>query len=226
MPRALIQPAVVCRHYVTESVDFEAHLTESVSSRPRLQSVTNSPGGHPLRGRIKYKSDALVELNGPVDEATGNPITSGTCEARLFDDRKDARLMQDASASDTVLNVSDARGFAPGDALYIELDDGTYDTLGVVSTDTAAKTVTVAGPGLTSAASATALLSTLIGAPIAMTTYGTPVVGKYDWGFRGTIPYDQAAMEVGLKLRIQIELDAGAGLRVRENLSAFVDGGT
>ncbi len=181
--------------------------------------------------RIKYKSDNFIELNGTVDEGaiprTAITVASGgSCLFRLFDDRKDTRLSADEASGQTILSVDNARNFEVDDELYIELDSGSYDTLAVTELDVEAKTITVEAPGLATLASKSARLSVLLGSSVNMPEYGTPIVGKFDWGWRGVVTDTHVGLRVGMKLRIEIELDGGANLQLREILSVFVDGGT
>jgi hypothetical protein len=182
---------------------------------------------------IKYKSDNFVYLDGTIDESDGTAITNasgGTCEARLFDNRKDTKLSADAAGAQAVLACDAVRGagssFAVGDTCYVELKDGTYDSIAISSIDAAAKTITLVG-NLASLASAGAAVTVILGDPVAMTEYGTPVVSPkvtFDWGWRGTIPDTQAGLKVDQNVRVQIELNGGAGLQLRDRYVTKVEG--
>ena len=183
--------------------------------------------------RIQYKSDTLVEYNGTIDNSDGSAITvasGGSCEARLFDNNKDSTLTADATGSQAVLTVDHVKGnqhdFQVGDACYVELDDGTYATIDILSIDEAAKTITLAS-NLASLASAGKSVSVLLGVAVTMGEYGTPSVPPAvdaDWGWRGTIADTHADIEVGQSVRIQIELNGGAGLKSRRRIKATVEG--
>lgn len=182
---------------------------------------------------IRYKSDTLVRYRGTIDAGGSTAITvasGGSGSAKLFDDNKDTTLSAAEATSQTVLSVSATRGnghgFQVGDALYIELDDGTYDTSDIVSIQHADKTITIT-TGLTSAAAAGAHIAVLLGASITLSEYGTPVVPyvpNADWGWRGTIADTHGDLEVGMAVRIQIELSGGAGLQSRRRITATVEG--
>jgi len=180
---------------------------------------------------MKYKTDWLVEELATINDSTQAAITTGTCVALLFDDRKDTRLSATPAAAQTILSVEHTQGknhaFVVGDALYIELDDGTYHTSDIVSIDHAAGTITITA-GLTSPTTLGASVHVLLGAPITMAAFGTPESPPSPtstfWGWRGTIPDTQADIEIGQNIRIQIELDGGAGLKLRDRVFETVEG--
>jgi hypothetical protein len=88
---------------------------------------------------IRYRSDNLIQLNGPVDNSTGLPVsatpTSNT--ARLFNERKEVltsrfetRLTNAALAAAGEIAVPKFTPsiFEVNDTMIIHLDDGTIDT--------------------------------------------------------------------------------------------------
>lgn len=184
--------------------------------------------------KIHYKSDTLVEFLASIDESDGSAITvasGGSCVARLFDDNKDTRLSADEATSQTVLSVNATRGnrhaFEVGDKLYIELDDGTYDSIDIASIQHADGTITI-DSGLASGAAKGAAISVLLGASVTMSEFGSPesppeATSKL-WGWRGTIADTHADLEIGQEIRVQIELNGGAGLQERSLLYAKLEG--
>jgi hypothetical protein len=184
------------------------------------------------RRKLNYKSANLLRLERTVNDVTNtaiNDAASGSARVHLFDDRKDTRLSADEATSQTVLSVDETRGagheFAVADELYVELDDGTYDTLAIQSIDHAAKTITVE-TGLTSAAAAGAHIAVLLGASLGMTEYGTPSIDPvtYDWGYQVTMPATHAGIERGQDVRIQYELLISGAVQLRRLEAATVEG--
>jgi hypothetical protein len=180
--------------------------------------------------KIKFKSDNLIELNGTVDEAAQTAITlasgagGNTCVARIFDDSKDAAVTIGSISGDNFLNVSDVTKLEVGDNLYIELDDGTYYERIIAAIDTTTKIVGLTAT-MTIVVSPGRLVSVMLGASVSMLEYGTPVVGQYDWGWRGVIGWNRPELRVGQSLRIEITLDGGTNLVLRQDIRALVDGG-
>jgi len=184
------------------------------------------------RMKLNYKAGNLLRLERTVDSVAGtaiNDAAGGTARVHLFDDRKDTRLSADEATSQTILSVNSTRGagheFAVGDELYIELDDGTYDTLAILSIDHAAKTITVE-TGLTSGASAGASVCVLLGVQLNMAEYGTPSIDPvtYDWGYEVTMPATHAGIEIGQDVRIQYELLLSGVVLLRQREVATVEG--
>lgn len=182
---------------------------------------------------IIFKSDNLVALLGPMDVALGTTLATGTCVFLLFDNNKDSRLRTDRSSTDTLISVTDVVNYRVGDELYVELNDGTFDTLTIVDIDAPQGNIVVAEGGLTSAASKNNRVSVFLGAKtgliadaVTMATFGTPVANTFDWGYRGVLPDTHTGLNVGQNIRIEITLDAAAGLKLIKNLYANVVGGT
>ena len=176
---------------------------------------------------LKYLSDNLVRLRGPVNQQTNAAVSSGTCNAYLFHDKKDGFLASDVSStSATFITVSHPELLTTTDTLIVQRDDGTYANCGLV-TSVNKQTGVI---GITSGiASGTAKkgnrVMVQLGAAVSMSTYGTPVVGKYDWGFQGTIQSSHGDLAPGVPVRIEIVMNS-SGLVLTEFVRDTVSGGT
>ena len=66
-----------------------------------------------------------------------------------------------------------------------------------------------------------------LGSDITMTSFGSfptssPVAGDTAWGFRGTITDTIGALKSGMKVRIEIDYNGGAGLKHVTSMLATV----
>jgi hypothetical protein len=57
-----------------------------------------------------------------------------------------------------------------------------------------------------------------------MTAYGSPAPGTFDWGWRGLSPAVSPDLNVERNVRIQFELNGGAGLFLRARYITSVEG--
>jgi len=118
---------------------------------------------------ILFRSDTLIQLNGPVDSSTGAAVDTSptTCIARLYDERKETRtaefqtrLTLGADASATTLKIpkfTPSTVFGILDTILIELDDGNTEQRSVsghLDTSNAGYDVITVGSGISYAASA------------------------------------------------------------------------
>jgi len=177
-------------------------------------------------GTLSFRSDVLVEYLAPTNAQTGAFIDSGTCTAYVFHDRKDTTLAVAALSSDTVLAVADARKWVIGDQAYVLLETNAwFDAGAVTAVDADANTLTVTN-GLSADVRKGRPVRAILGDPVSMTAFGTPAAGTREWGFRGVLPDTQDDLELGMAIRIEIDLDAGDGLHVVEVLHATVTDGS
>ncbi|HIM29703.1 MAG TPA: hypothetical protein EYG57_09100 [Planctomycetes bacterium] len=96
---------------------------------------------------IRYRSDNLIQLNGPVNKATGLPVSTSptSSTARIFNERKEVltsrfetRLTNAALAGAGEIAVPKFTPaiFVEADTMVIHLDNGTIDTEVISSIDT------------------------------------------------------------------------------------------
>jgi hypothetical protein len=115
-------------------------------------------------GNIDYLSDNLIELQGPVNMATGLPVstiaTTSSVTAKLYDTSLDGRLFQyasplieDAAAAATSVFILDTAPVAVGSTVLIQMDNGQEDEQVVTDVDAGTGEVTFGGGTLTAAAS-------------------------------------------------------------------------
>lgn len=175
---------------------------------------------------MKYLSDNLVRLRGPVNQQTDAAISTGTCTARLFHDAKDTYLTAAVNTGVSVWPVEEPGLFTVNqDVAMLQREDGSYHDGGLVTAvDVSAGTITVTNALTTANALINARVMAKLGADVAMAAYGSPVVGTYDWGFRGTVESDHAGLKPGLPVRIEITLD-NSGLVLTEVLNTIVVAG-
>lgn len=177
-------------------------------------------------------SDNLVEFVGPVNVAANTPIVSASsCTASLFYDDLDTTLRV-AVSSGMTLSVESTRKWSIGQRALIWLNTAVWFDLGLVTAvdhDLRTLTVTNAVPTLASVGNrVSAALGTGAQHVVAMTFYQSsfaPAVGRTDYGFRGTIPDDQVGLAIGVPIRIEIDLNASAGVRQTSIIRAVVAGG-
>lgn len=178
---------------------------------------------------IKFHSSNTVSLDGPTNIETDALSSGGTCVAYLFSDRKDAYLRADEAIGQTVLSVSDASQYEIGvDSVAIQRDDKVWHLGGLVTAvnvDPANQTVTITNSLATDAAAKGAAVCVILGGSISMAAYGTPVLGTFDWGYRGTVPITQAGLRVGLPVRTEITL-TDSGVVLTKILRDTVEGGS
>ena len=136
-----------------------------------------------------------------------------------------------------------------GDSVELSMDDGTLEvgtatavvsaTITEDATDTDAllrsthsaighdQIWTVRTTATTAAVSAGARVRVKLGADVAMTSFGSfptsnPVAGDTSWGFRGIVPDTNSGLKSGMKVRIEIDYNGGAGLKHVTSLLATV----
>lgn len=179
--------------------------------------------------KIKYLTDNIIRLRGPVLTWTNTASTTGTCNASLYHDRKDTFTTAGFGTGVSVWPVYDASLFTVNiDTAVVERSDGTIHNGGLVT----ARDLT---PGANTITVTTALTSTNVevksrvmvqlGAVIVMSAYGTATVGTYDWGYRGVIQSDHDDLNPGVPVRIEILLN-DTGTILTEILRGTVSGGT
>ncbi len=68
--------------------------------------------------------------------------------------------------------------------------------------------------------------------PITLSAYGTfpstpdAIAGDATWGYRGTLTDTQAGLEIGQRVRIEINFNGGGGLQLLETIDAIVSKGS
>lgn len=186
---------------------------------------------------IQFQTDQVVEFTGPINELTGAAIVSATsAKCRLFHDRKDTRLTATVS-SGTTISVTDPGVYTPnGDRVVVELNDGTWHEGGVVTAvDEEAGTVQITN-AIPSNTNKDHRVCCNLGNDIGSGTpweidmsYFEPAsgaaAGNHDYGWRVTIPDSQAAFEIGIPVRIEMDLDFATNVRITEIIRTFIEGG-
>ena len=136
-----------------------------------------------------------------------------------------------------------------GDSVELHMDNGTLEvgtatevvtaviTEDATDTDAAVRSTlravnhdpvwTVRTTATTAAISAGARMRVKLGSDITMTSFGSfptsnPVAGDTAWGFRGSISDTIGALKSGMKVRIEIEYNGGAGLKHVTSMLATV----
>jgi hypothetical protein len=158
------------------------------------------------RKKFPFKTSTTLEVVSPTAVVAKNPLdntTDGaTSEARAYDPAKDETLSGAEAIGQTVLSVNNAGVFVEDDIVELIQDDGTTHQSTVASVDTVAGTVTI-DDVTTVAAAIGNRFRVRIGAVIAMSEYGTPVLGKRDWGFRGTLASTHAVQVLDREFNLE-----------------------
>lgn len=145
------------------------------------------------RQHYPYKSDSVIEFLAPEDVVAENALDNtgdgATCTFKVYDPAKDEVLSAVEAIGQTVLSVVNPGTFAVADSVELTQNDGTIhsSTIAVDGIDTVNGTVTIED-ATTVAAAAGNQFRVIFGTSITMTEFGTPVFGKRDYGFRGTLP--------------------------------------
>lgn len=180
---------------------------------------------------ITLGSDAGITIGG-VDENADplNPtvVSTATVTGRLYDRKKIRELTADTDgdgASPTLVNLSSVEPYDVNDPFELYLDDGTFHNTTISSMDTATDVVTMAAavPSGRIAKEKT-FAKRKFGADISMATLygGVPTVNSDTWGYSGVIADTHEGLHLGQKVRCEIEVDDGPGLRLFKRFDARV----
>jgi len=179
------------------------------------------------REKIPYQTDVAVLLEHPTDVLNADPLDfaddASTCSFKVFDPNVDEVLTATEAGGQTVLSVSNAGVFVVGHLVEVSLDSGIFHDFTVSAVDPAAGTVTGA-PALATTASVGRRVRRRLGNSVAMAAYGTPKLGKTDWGFVGTLLRTHPGLELGLEVNVEIYFvgAVGGGLDLLKVLCAVV----
>lgn len=164
------------------------------------------------REKIAHGATHVVRYRHPTDEENLEPLDNteegATAFFKVMDPSKYGVLTEGEPSLETTLAVTNAGAFEVGDAVDVELDDGTVDEDVVVAVDPVAGTIDVSG-GLASGASEGRRARVRLGSSVPMTEYGTPKLGTVDWGFRGTLSPTHPGLSVGKEIDVEIWFDGG-----------------
>lgn len=179
-----------------------------------------------MSAEIKFQSDNTISLTGPTNTEDDALSSGGTCTARLFHDRKDTYLTQISGAvGSNILRVFDPYLYETGvDNIRLQKNDLTWFDCGLVVA-VSDVSVTVTNSHSEGSIRKGAAVRAQIGPTITMLSYGTPQLNTYNWGYRGRIEHDHAALSVGTPIRIEITL-TDTGIVLNEVIKAVVVGGS
>ncbi len=182
-----------------------------------------------VREKYPFQSDSVIEFVRPADvvakNALDNTTDGATCSFKVYDPAKDESLSALEASGQTILSVVNTGVFEVGDSIELTQDDGTIHT-SVVSTagiDTVNGTVTI-DDATTDAAAAGNRMRVVFGTAITMTEFGTPVFGKTDYGFRGTLPDTHPVHILDQEFDIEVRFigSAGGGLDLLDILCGVI----
>lgn len=168
------------------------------------------------RVNFVYQTDIDVRLVAPINETTvpPNPLDftgdGAAATFRVFDAEKDEVLTAAAVTLQTSLSVSNAGKFVIGDQVAVELDSGAIHLSTVNAVSPAVGTISIA-VGLPGAAAAGRRIRVQMGPVVTMTAYGTPKLGKRDWGFRGSLQYELHGLKLGQLIDVEIDFSGAVG---------------
>lgn len=171
---------------------------------------------------IQFQSDYFVRLKGPEDlgvdpDDVNRLLSSGTATYSSYDPGIDTVLDAAEALGQTILSVSDAGLFKVGYRLELTQDNGTLHNSSVVSVDASAGTVTINDVTTVAAALGNRVRRVFTSTPVAMTLFGTPVVGSLDWGYRGVLADDGPHQFIDQLVTAKMILDAGPGIKITKN---------
>lgn len=172
-------------------------------------------------------SFAILEL-GTTDVSTpGAPatISGGTCTGRLFDDTKDSTVTLAVSSGD-VVEVHDASAFQVGDTIYVMLDSRAWHDGGAITVVNVVNNTLAFTNAIPSAVRLGRRVTVKIGPDVAMPAFGTPVLGTFDWGYRGIVDSDHTGLVVGMKLRVESDINISVSQRLVQSYRTYVAAGT
>ena len=167
------------------------------------------------RQKIPFRTDVPIRFQHPTDVIAQNPldftVDGSTCTFKVFDSAKDEILTIAHAAPATVFFVTDVGVFETGDVVEVDLNDGTvHDAGAVTAVDPVAGAMSVTN-GLTGPAAAGRRVRVRLGGQITMLEYGTPTLGRTDWGFIGALPKDHPGLKIGLEIELKISFVGAPG---------------
>lgn len=169
------------------------------------------------RRSFPYKTSFLVQTVRPTDVIAQNTLDftsdGATASLKLYDPAVDEVLSSLESQPQTVWSVTNAGLFVIGDIVELTQNDATILTGTLTAVNATAGTLTSDAATTVDAAAGNRVRKRL-GAAITMTEYGTPVLGKDDWGFRGVIPSNHPGLVLDLEFDVEISFvgTGGGGL--------------
>lgn len=151
------------------------------------------------REKIPFQASRPILLVAPTDVRNQNPLDNtndgATCSFKVYDAGKDEAISVDEAIGQDVLSVTNAGVFEVGDIVEVTMDDDVIHESPINAVDVVAGTIQV-DDILTVSASAGQRVRVLLGTEITMIEYGTPKIGKRDWGFEGVLESDHPDLEV------------------------------
>jgi hypothetical protein len=162
----------------------------------------------PLNNSIVIRSTGPTDES-PLPDAAANPLDntddSATCSFKVYDPAKRGTLTA-AVSSGTTLALTNIGDFLATDVIELTLDSGAIHDCGeIVSTDPSAGTMVITN-AVPSAAAIGRLVRVRIGDTIAMTEFGTPKVGEFNFGFEGPLAANHGAPRLVHDLDIDVEI--------------------
>lgn len=198
-------------------------------TEPADLPVTLIPQGSNLLLQVIDPENDSKLLTDPARLMTAANGAAGT--GRLYEPRLTTKIRVDAVATDTVLEVQNAREWKIGMSASIELDNDfavARDELGVTAVDEEAGTITLSGAGLTAAASRGNRVRRILRATsggaffLSLAEYGVPAQNDETWGFQAsaTAGYELVGT-LGAEILAELEI-TGTSVRMFYELFKIV----
>ncbi len=156
--------------------------------------------------RTTHPTDVSVTPRNPLD----NTSDASTATYKLYDAAVDEVLTATESQPQTVWSVTNAGLFKIGHVVEITQDDGTIKAGTLTAVDPTVGTITSDTATDVDAATGNQVRRRL-GPEITMSEYGTPALGKPDWGFVGVIPSNHAGLVLGLEFDVEVSFVGAPG---------------
>lgn len=181
------------------------------------------------REKYPFQSDSVIEFVRPADVVAENALDNtgdgATCSFKVYDPAKDESLSAAEATSQTILSVVNTGIFEVADSVELTLDDGNIhsSTVATGGIDTVAGTVTI-DDALPSGAASGNRFRVIFGSEVTMTEFGTPVFGKTDYGFRGTLVDTQPVHILDQEFDIEVRFigSPGGGLNLLDVLCGVI----
>lgn len=177
---------------------------------------------------IPFKSSATVFLRHPTNvvadpqEPLDNTNDGATSSFKIFDPKRDEVFSAAEAIGQTVWSVTNASVFKVSDVVEATQDGGTILTGTLTTVDPTAGTIT-SDTALAIAASAGNRVRVRLGGQVAMSEFGTPKLGKTDWGFQGALSSTHPGLKRDRDVDIEITFaGAGSGLDLLKIICAVI----
>jgi hypothetical protein len=180
------------------------------------------------RTTLPYRTSILVRFLAPTDAKTNDTLnntdTGSTTTLSIFDADKDGVLLADyTSGAETLQTTVLPTAAEVGDTVEVDQNNADPWVTTIASLSPTVGTITLSS-GIELNADAGNRAIVRLGSVISGTEFGTPQVGKLDWGFDLPISASHVGLTPGLDVNLEISFvgQVGGDLDVRETICATI----